>query len=123
MNKLFGIPTGPFAVGAAALLALTLLIVGLLAVRNPIFLKLGLRNIPRRRGRTMLIVAGLMLGTTIIASALATGDTMSTTIRSSILRHTARRTRSSRRRASPRDAPPGLGTRPTMLQRTASPGW
>ena len=34
----------------------------------------------------MLIVAGLMLGTTIIASALATGDTMSTTIRSDILK-------------------------------------
>jgi putative ABC transport system permease protein len=39
--------------------------------------------VTRRRARTALIVLGLMLGTTIIASALATGDTMSHTIRSS----------------------------------------
>ncbi len=36
----------------------------------------------RRRGRAALIVAGLMLGTAIITAALATGDTMSQTIRS-----------------------------------------
>ena len=36
---------------------------------------------PRRRGRTALIIVGLMLGTTIIAAALTTGDTMSHTIR------------------------------------------
>ncbi len=121
MNKLFGIPTGPFAVGAAALLALTLLIVGLLAVRNPIFLKLGLRNIPRRRGRTMLIVAGLMLGTTIIASALATGDTMSTTIRSSILQAYGQTDEIISSQSVSTDAPPGLGTRPTMLSETVVP--
>ena len=43
----------------------------------------GVRNLTRRRGRTALIVVGLMLGTTIISAALATGDTMSHTIRSS----------------------------------------
>ena len=40
----------------------------------------------RRRGRTALIVVGLMLGTTIIATALTTGDTMSHTIRSTAVR-------------------------------------
>ena len=44
--------------------------------------KLGVRNVRRRRGRSALIVVGLMLGTTIIAAALATGDTMNHTIRS-----------------------------------------
>ena len=60
---------------------LALGVVGVLALRNRIFLKLGVRNVGRRRGRTALIVVGLMLGTTIIAAALATGDTMSHTIR------------------------------------------
>ena len=54
-------------------------------MRNRIFVKLALRNLPRRRARTALIVTGLMLGTAIIASALATGDTMSNTIRSSVV--------------------------------------
>ena len=44
-----------------------------------------MRNVTRRRARTALIVGGLMLGTTIIASALASGDTMSHTIRSSAI--------------------------------------
>ncbi|MGZ4126392.1 MAG: ABC transporter permease [Actinomycetota bacterium] len=118
MNKLFGIPTGGFAVGTAAFLALTLLVVGILAVRNPVFVKLGLRNIPRRRGRTVLIVAGLMLGTTIIASALATGDTMSTTIRSDILRAYGQTDEIISAKSLSTDAPPGLGTRPTMFTDT-----
>ena len=54
-----------------------------LAARNRVFFRLGVRNARRRPGRTALIVAGSMLGTTIIAAALATGDTMSQTIRSS----------------------------------------
>jgi putative ABC transport system permease protein len=82
MNELFGIPVDTLLVvllvllGAAAGLA-----VGL-ALRNPVLVKLGVRNVGRRRARTTLIVLGLMLGTAIIAAALATGDTMSHTIRS-----------------------------------------
>ena len=53
----------------------------MLAVRNPILVKLGFRNASRRRGRSALIVVGLMLGTTIVAAALTTGDTMSHSIR------------------------------------------
>ena len=86
MTELFGIPTAALATALAIALGAGLAVVALLAVRNPIFLKLGLRGIPRRRGRTILIVAGLMLGTAIIAAALATGDTMSSTIRSSVVR-------------------------------------
>jgi putative ABC transport system permease protein len=82
MTELFGIPTAALATVLAAVLGVGLAVVAVLALRNRIFFKLGVRNIPRRRGRTVLIVAGLMLGTTIIAAALATGDTMSSTIRS-----------------------------------------
>src|SRR4029453_6932276 len=46
-----------------------------------ILFKLGVRNVPRRPGRSALIVVGLMLGTTIVATAMTTGDTMSHKIR------------------------------------------
>ncbi len=82
MQKLFGIPVQSLALVLVALLAVALGGIGALALRNRVFLRLGLRNIGRRRGRSVLIVTGLMLGTTIIAAALATGDTMSRTIRS-----------------------------------------
>ncbi|HET7177725.1 MAG TPA: hypothetical protein VFI63_03470, partial [Solirubrobacterales bacterium] len=83
MERLFGIPMGALAEALVILLAIALGILAALALRNRVFLRLGLRNLARRRARTALIVLGLMLGTTIIAAALATGDTMSRTIRSS----------------------------------------
>ena len=66
-------------------LALVVSVVSAFALRNRVFFKLGVRNVRRRRGRTALIVTGLMLGTTIIAAALASGDTMSHTIRMSAI--------------------------------------
>src|SRR5918995_6723532 len=83
MNELFGIPTESLAAVLAVLLGLSLGLIAALAIRNRILFKLGVRNVPRRPGRTALIVVGLMLGTTIIAAAMTTGDTMSNTIRSS----------------------------------------
>ena len=83
MEELFGIPMGPLAVALVVTLGVLLGALAALAIRNRIFLKLGIRNVTRRRARTALIVLGLMLGTTIIVSALTTGDTMSYTIRSS----------------------------------------
>src|SRR5512134_943284 len=82
MQKLFGIPVDTLLVVLGVALAAAALIVAVLAVRHPILVKLGVRNVGRRRGRTALIVVGLMLGTTIVATALTTGDTMSHTIRS-----------------------------------------
>jgi putative ABC transport system permease protein len=81
MNELFGIPTGTLAAVLATSLGISLALVAALAIRNRILLKLGVRNVPRRPGRSGLIVVGLMLGTTIIAAAMTTGDTMSHTIR------------------------------------------
>ena len=82
MSKLFGIPVGGLA--AALVLILAIVVAGLaaLAIRNRVFFRLGVRNVRRRRARSALIVVGLMLGTAIITAALATGDTMSHTIRS-----------------------------------------
>jgi putative ABC transport system permease protein len=83
VSKIFGIPVGDLTVVLTLLLALALATVAALALRNRVLFRLGVRNVRRRRGRTVLIVTGLMLGTAIISAALATGDTMSHTIRSS----------------------------------------
>jgi putative ABC transport system permease protein len=63
-------------VGAVVLLLLVL------GWRNRVMLRLGLRNIPRRRAQTALIVFGLMLSTLIVAAAFGTGDTLSYSFRS-----------------------------------------
>src|ERR671925_1191380 len=83
MNELFGIPLETLLVILGVAMAMALGALAALALRNPLLFKLGVRNVGRRRARTALIVLGLMLGTTIISSALVTGDTMSHTIRSS----------------------------------------
>jgi putative ABC transport system permease protein len=85
VHELFGIPLGTLVVVLGVALVAALGALGLLALRNPVLLRLGVRNVARRRGRTVLIVAGLMLGTAIIGAALTAGDTMSNTIRSSAI--------------------------------------
>jgi putative ABC transport system permease protein len=81
MTKLFGVPLGPLAAVMVAIVTVALGVLAAFALRNRVLLRLGIRNVGRRRGRSALIVLGLMLGTAIIAAALATGDTMSHTIR------------------------------------------
>jgi putative ABC transport system permease protein len=85
VTKLFGIPMGPLEIVLVSALIAALAAVGLLALRDRVFFRLGVRNVRRRPGRTALIVVGLMLGTTMIAASLATGDTMTRTVRSSAL--------------------------------------
>jgi putative ABC transport system permease protein len=85
MTKLFGIPVEALAVVLAAVLGAALVALAVLAFRNRIFLRLGIRNVRRRPARSALIVIGSMLGTAIIAAALATGDTMGSTVRSSAI--------------------------------------
>ena len=81
MNELFGIPLDTLLLILAIGLGVAFGILAVLAARNPVLVRLGVRNFGRRRARTSLIVLGLMLGTTIVAAALVTGDTMSHTIR------------------------------------------
>ncbi len=82
MERIFGVPTTPIATAVAALWLLCALVVVVLGLRNRVLLKLALRQIPRRRTQTALVTLGLMLSTTIITTALGTGDTMSHAIRS-----------------------------------------
>ncbi len=76
MADLFGISMTTIMLVLLALLAVCLLSVAWVAWRRPVIFKLGVRNIPRRRAQTSLIVVGLMLSTMIIAAALGTGDTI-----------------------------------------------
>ena len=63
--------------------AVGLILLGLagLALFRPIIIKLGLRNVPRRRSQSALIVLGLTLSTIIITASLATGDTLQYSVR------------------------------------------
>ncbi|MEO7001128.1 MAG: ABC transporter permease, partial [Ktedonobacterales bacterium] len=63
---------------ALALAALLLVGRGLLA---PYLARIGLRNVPRRLLRTLLIVFGLMLATTFVASSLAIDDTITLAVK------------------------------------------
>ncbi|MQG10793.1 MAG: FtsX-like permease family protein [SAR202 cluster bacterium] len=55
--------------------------VAIMAWRNRVMLKLGLRNIPRRKSQTALIVVGIMISTLIMAAAFGTGDSITFSIR------------------------------------------
>src|SRR6266568_427035 len=82
MTQLFGIPLDTLTI---ILLALTISIVagvGLLAITNAFFFKIGIRNIPRRRTQMLLIVFALMLSTTLLSSVLATGDVITAAVQS-----------------------------------------
>ena len=69
MDNLFGIPLSSFLIALTLLVAL---IGGLLLWiwwRNPLLVRMGLRNVVRRKTQTVLIVIGMMLATLIIKAA------------------------------------------------------
>src|SRR5262249_42955165 len=82
--SLFGIPMDTLMAWMLVIFIIVTAAVAALALRNPLFFKMGLRNIPRRRAQTVLIIIGLMLSTVIITSAFGTGDTLSYSIRSAV---------------------------------------
>ena len=81
MQQLFGIPTFWLAVGLLCVLIICAIIIGHYARSRPILVKLGIRNVPRRLAQSILITMGLMLSTTIIATSLGIGDTVTNSIR------------------------------------------
>jgi putative ABC transport system permease protein len=76
MQEIFGMPMSTIMVVLITMFSLALLSVALIAWRRPVLFKLGVRNIPRRRAQSTLIVVGLMLSTLIISAALGVGDTL-----------------------------------------------
>src|SRR5215213_8044864 len=82
MTAILGVPTTTITAIVAAIFLAALTILAIVGLRDPLLLRLSLRNIPRRRAQSALIALGLALSTVIITTALNTGDTMSHTMRS-----------------------------------------
>ena len=76
MNEIFGVSMNAIMIVLLVLLGICLAVVAWVAIFQRVIFKLGVRNIPRRKTQTILIVVGLMLSTLIIAAALGTGDTI-----------------------------------------------
>ena len=83
MTDIFGLSVTTLAIGVGIAVGVVLGIIGLFALRRPLVVRMGLRNIPRRRAQTVLIVFGLTLATIIVAMSFSTGDTMTSSIRES----------------------------------------
>ena len=81
MDTIFGVPADSLMFILLGLLALIFFGVGLTALRFPLPFRLGIRNLPRRKSQTMLIVVGLALSTLIITSALGIGDTINYSVK------------------------------------------
>src|SRR5215212_3681791 len=82
MQTILGVPITTIAATVVGLFALALAALLVVGLRDPLLLRLSLRNIPRRPAQSALISLGLALSTVIITTALNTGDTMSHTLRS-----------------------------------------
>ena len=85
MQYLFGIPTFWLAAGLLLVLLVVAAIFGYFARARPLLVRLGARNVPRRVAQSVLITMGLMLSTTIIATSLGIGDTVTNSIRADAL--------------------------------------
>ena len=81
METLFGIPIGTLTAVLTVVFLAAAAVTGYFVLRNPVVLKMAVRNIPRRRAQTVLIVVGLMLATLLFSASFATGDTLSHSIR------------------------------------------
>ena len=81
MDELFGVSMNRIMGVLLVIFLVTMVIIVIMAWRNRVMLKLGLRNIPRRRAQTVLIIIGIMLSSVITAAAFGTGDTITHSIR------------------------------------------
>ena len=81
MDELFGLSMTWLMLGLLVIFLAGMAVIATMALRNRVMLKLGLRNIPRRRAQTVLVIVGVMLSTMIAAAAFGTGDTISHSIR------------------------------------------
>lgn len=85
MDSLFGIPVGPLTTVLVVLLLAAFAVLLVLALRNRVMVRMAVRNIPRRRAQSVLIVVGLMLATLLFSASFATGDTLAESIRTQAL--------------------------------------
>ena len=81
MEELFGVPMDVIMIVLLAIFLPVIAGVAIAGWRNRVMLKLGLRNIPRRKSQTALIIVGIMISTLIMAAAFGTGDSITFSIR------------------------------------------
>ena len=87
MEKLFGIPIDQLVIVLVVIFGLGIAVMTVVAMRNRVIFKMALRNAPRRRAQTVLIVLGLMLATLLFSASFTTGDTLSNSIRVQALKY------------------------------------
>jgi putative ABC transport system permease protein len=90
MDELFGIPTNQLTLVLLGVFAAGAVILAVLAARDRTSLRIAVRNIPRRKAQSTLIVAGLMLATVLFSAAFTTGDTLTTSLRAQALENIGR---------------------------------
>ena len=81
MDELFGAPMASIATVLAVAFGLAVAFLLFIRVRNPILVRMAIRNVLRRPGQSLLILAGLMLATAIISSAFTIGDSVTYSIK------------------------------------------
>ena len=81
-QEIFGLPSLTLATYMGGILIAILSIILIGGLRRFILVKMGTKNIPRRKGQSTLIVVGLMLSSVIIATSLGIGDTVRYSVRS-----------------------------------------
>src|SRR5215208_2479208 len=81
METLFGVQTQQLMWVLLAVFGAGALILILSALRNRVAVKMAVRNIPRRKSQSVLIVLGLMLATMLFSASFTTGETLTNSIR------------------------------------------
>src|SRR6478672_3859670 len=84
MQSIFGIPMESLAMSLAIFLGLLMTPVILTVLFKRVMFRIGIRNIPRRRAQTLLIVLGLMLSTRNISSAFGFGDSLNYSVKKGV---------------------------------------
>ncbi len=81
MEELFGLPTIRLMWIVVAIVGVAAAVIAFIFFKRPILVRMGLRNIPRRRAQTVLVTMGLTLATIIVTIAFSTGDSLAVSIR------------------------------------------
>lgn len=68
------------------LVIIIVVVIAVLALTNRIIFKMAVRNFTRRKAQSIIVIAGLMIGTAIISSALVVSDTMTNTFEVDVYR-------------------------------------
>src|ERR687891_1376090 len=90
MDELFGVPTNQLTLVLLGVFAAEALILASLAARDRISFRMAVRNLPRRKAQSVLIVTGLMLATMLFSAAFTTGDTLTNSLRAQALENIGR---------------------------------